>query len=425
VPILVIAARAFCLEKQPQYVPNMGCASSVDGAQTPNRDEHRTLNEFETGRVLGKGAFSVCRAAVHVATGERVAIKTVDKNSNVYNNQMMQAEMEILQLVKHPACMQLSYLFESLDSIHIVMERALGGTLQDRIETEGSLKEFAAATILTQLLDGLNHLHSLGVAHRDVKPSNILMLSNHHDSPRFNLIKLTDYGLAALECGGYEECMDMVCGTPMYAAPEMLRIAAEKCTRKYSQKVDVWSAGCTLYAMLSGASPFQEFSGRTIQMVTKIVAGDYTLTEDKWNDITSQAKTVLRSLMQLDPSIRPTAKDAKSKTKIWATASRRRERSKRAMVFESLENDESDMSFASTISHEGSLKYVANVSCDSSPRSVDMQKFGDYNCDNNSGCKNLSPSNISATTTREHLLLDDDRRSDGMETLFVLSRNAA
>ncbi len=73
--------------------------------------------------LFGRGAFSVVRAGVHAATRERVAIKTVDKRSTVYNSHMIHTELNILQRVRHPSCMQLSYLFETMDNMHIVMDR--------------------------------------------------------------------------------------------------------------------------------------------------------------------------------------------------------------------------------------------------------------------------------------------------------------
>mmetsp|Transcript_63174 Transcript_63174/g.131380 ORF Transcript_63174/g.131380 Transcript_63174/m.131380 type:complete len:376 (+) Transcript_63174:18-1145(+) len=373
----------------------MGCASSVSCSVPASVPTLSTLDEYEIGKVIGKGAFSICRSAVHRTSYERVAIKTVDKSTPAYDQTMVRTEMDVLQQIHHPACVKLLSLFESMDSIHMIMERAFGGTLQDRID-EGPLKENVAAAITCQILDGLAHLHSLGICHRDVKPVNILMHTNNSESSRYDLIKLADYGLAAQGAGDYADCMDSVCGTAMYAAPEMLKIAAENSDGKYSCKVDVWSAGCTAYAMLCGKSPFYKFVGKTVQMVTSIIAGDFCFEEKSWSNVSFKAKDVVSSLMQLQPALRPTATKARANARVWNSAAQRQEKVVAHGLLRS-PSSESEVSFASTT--VGDDVYEKNQ-------------------------KSRSDFSVSQALVTSVVMLEDSlhQRSDESD-LFVLSRN--
>lgn len=90
-------------------------------------------------------------------------------------------------------------------------------------------------------MEAISHCHSRCVAHRDIKPDNILFNSN-------NVLKLADFGSAEYFHSG--ELMSGIVGTPYYVAPEVVS------GREYNEKVDIWSAGIILYIMITGTPPF-------------------------------------------------------------------------------------------------------------------------------------------------------------------------
>jgi 5'-AMP-activated protein kinase catalytic alpha subunit len=110
-----------------------------------------------------------------------------------------------------------------------------------------------------QIIDGVEYLHSKGIAHRDLKPENLLLDSHKK-------IKIVDFGLSNLYSEG--ETLVTACGSPCYAAPEMIA------GKRYNGiDVDIWSSGVTLYAMLVGYLPFED--PNTGLLYKKIILGEY------------------------------------------------------------------------------------------------------------------------------------------------------
>lgn len=124
------------------------------------------------------------------------------------------------------------------------MEMASGGELFDYIVQNQKVKEEIAAKFYSQLIDGIEYMHQLKIVHRDLKPENLLLDQNQD-------IKIIDFGLSNLYNEG--ELLKTACGSPCYAAPEMI---AGK--RYEGVMVDIWSSGVILFAMLSGYLPFDD-----------------------------------------------------------------------------------------------------------------------------------------------------------------------
>ena len=114
-----------------------------------------------------------------------------------------------------------------------------------------------------QIVAGIEYLHSLRIAHRDLKPENLLLDGEKR-------IKIVDFGLS----NSYEpdETLSTACGSPCYAAPEMV---AGK--RYNGLDVDIWSSGVTLYAMLVGYLPFED--PNTAVLYKKIILGEFEMPE--------------------------------------------------------------------------------------------------------------------------------------------------
>ncbi len=133
----------------------------------------------------------------------------------------------------------------------IVMELLVGETLSERLERQCITTQQEAIAIITQVAFALSHAHQKGILHRDVKPSNIIILSDNSNGLQ---VKLLDFGLAKCLEGDKLATLTesgVALGTPSYMSPE-------QCNRKkVDRRSDIYSLGCTMYELLSGARPFQ------------------------------------------------------------------------------------------------------------------------------------------------------------------------
>lgn len=161
----------------------------------------------------------------------------------------MQREIRILREVQHWNIIQLYEIIETKHAIYMIMEYAEGGELFDYIVSKGRLSEREAAFFYYQLIEGIEFLHKHKIAHRDIKPENLLLDKD------CKTIKIVDFGLSNIyqDSDGNEILLDTACGSPCYAAPEMVQALAYQ-----GFTVDVWSSGVTLYAMICGYLPFEE-----------------------------------------------------------------------------------------------------------------------------------------------------------------------
>ncbi len=139
------------------------------------------------------------------------------------------------------------------------MEFASGGELFDYIVQHQRIKEPEACVFFQQLISGVEYIGKLNIVHRDLKPENLLLDHNKQ-------IKVVDFGLSNTYRNG--ELLKTACGSPCYAAPEM--IAGKK---YHGTIVDVWSCGVILFAMICGYLPFED--PNTSSLYKKILSADY------------------------------------------------------------------------------------------------------------------------------------------------------
>lgn len=314
--------------------------------------------------VLGHGAYSTVRLAVRLNDGMRVAVKSIAKhealrsrrlrrvdNSGTYKNYM--EEWEILRrLHDHPYVITLLDVFETTDEIQLVTEYCQGGELFDAIQKNQrrnrqggcSSTERQAALITSQMLQALATLHALGIVHRDVKPENILLAKPLGDDSVH--VKLCDFGVARplvphevvdersscaisdgeaspLTPGSRTRSFSTV-GSDYYAAPELTY------GNSYDTSVDIYSLGVTLYILLCGFPPV---FGATKSSLSQGISDDDDSESDAfdevlfpgmyWNEISLDAKSLLKRMLHPNPSRRIDAKDAQQDAWIqhWIKAS--------------------------------------------------------------------------------------------------------
>jgi len=203
---------------------------------------------YRVGRELGRGAAGVVYEALDVRTGARVALKRLAAGAG---NDVRWREVDILRRLRHANVVQLLGCVRADDALYIVMELADCGSLAAAIKRFGPLQEPLAAVYTAQILRGLAFLAQQGVVHRDLKGANVLVNSN-------GLVKLSDFGIATIatsEAGAGAAADTEFAGSPFWLAPEQV---AE--TGGGTQKSDVWSLGCTVIEMLTGAPPWSPLS---------------------------------------------------------------------------------------------------------------------------------------------------------------------
>jgi len=173
---------------------------------------------YKVESTLGKGKFGLVKAAVHIKTGKKVAVKIIHKKDMTTQDvELQRREIEILKMCQHPHIIRLLDIFENHDYIYIVMETASGGDLFTYLEKRKfKLSEDRARELSHQLATAIYYLHSYGVAHRDLKPENILM----SDDSEAAECKIVDFGLSKF-IGPSMTSLDPF-GTLSYVAPEVL-----------------------------------------------------------------------------------------------------------------------------------------------------------------------------------------------------------
>lgn len=126
------------------------------------------------------------------------------------------------------------------------MEYCSGGELFDHIVEKNRCTESESRMFFRQIVSAVAYLHSLGYAHRDLKPENVLLDKDQN-------LKLIDFGLCARPEGGIQSPLFTSCGSPTYAAPELVLG-----NQYLGPEVDVWAMGVLLYALLAGFLPFDD-----------------------------------------------------------------------------------------------------------------------------------------------------------------------
>lgn len=170
---------------------------------------------------------------------------------------------------------------------YLILEYVDNGELFERITSSGRLEEEEAIRYFRQILSAVGYCHSFNICHRDLKPENILLTKGGE-------IKIADFGMAALHQSP-DHKLKTPCGSPHYAAPELIRGSTYR-----GEKVDIWSMGVILYASLSGRLPFDvEGNGREWlpPLLSKIRKGLY----ERAPECSDDAANLIWRMLQVNP----------------------------------------------------------------------------------------------------------------------------
>ena len=258
-----------------------------------------TLGEGEFGKVkLGWSKVNNSSNGDYMEISKQVAIKLIKRDALTNDKSKeikVYREINALKQSKHPNIVKLEEVLQNSKYIGIVLEYASGGEFYKYIQKRRFLKENVACKLFAQLISGVSYIHSNGLVHRDLKLENLLLDKNE------NLI-ITDFGFVN-EYYSNNGLMETSCGSPCYAAPELVIS-----NKPYdARKADIWSCGVILFAMLAGYLPWDDDpenpDGEDITRLYYYIVN----TPLKFPDyITPIPRDLLRRILVVDPSKRIT-----------------------------------------------------------------------------------------------------------------------
>ncbi|KAH3911471.1 hypothetical protein HBH56_135340 [Parastagonospora nodorum] len=296
--------------------------SRQDHSKSENAKRSKFGN-YILGQTLGEGEFGKVKMGWKRDSTVEVAIKLIRREtlgSNSNRLAKIYREIQILRQLDHPNIVRLHEMVETDRHIGIILEYASGGELFDYILNHRYLKDGPARKLFSQLISGVGYLHRKGIVHRDLKLENLLLDRNKNIiitdfgfantfDPNDELGEEVEYrlgdkdfikslGLDGSDASRRGDLMQTSCGSPCYAAPELV-VSDSLYT---GRKVDVWSCGVILYAMLAGYLPFDDDpanpEGDNINLLYKyIVSTPLTFPEY----VTPHARDLLKRILVPDP----------------------------------------------------------------------------------------------------------------------------
>ncbi|XP_062864724.1 maternal embryonic leucine zipper kinase isoform X2 [Trichomycterus rosablanca] len=256
----------------------------------PADDVSELLKYYEVYETIGSGGFAKVKLGRHILTGEKVAIKIMEKKVLGDDLPRVKTEIEAMKNLSHQHVCRLYHVIETASKIYMVLEYCPGGELFDYIVAKDRLSEQETRIFFRQIVSALAYVHSKGYAHRDLKPENLLIDEDHN-------LKLIDFGLCAKPKGGLGYELMTCCGSPAYAAPELIQ------GKSYiGSEADVWSMGVLLFALLCGYLPFDD--DNCMVLYKKITKGRYD--NPSWLSIGSIM--LLNQMLQVEPKRRLTVR---------------------------------------------------------------------------------------------------------------------
>ncbi|XP_051771263.1 serine/threonine-protein kinase BRSK2 isoform X5 [Ctenopharyngodon idella] len=243
------------------------------------------VGPYRLEKTLGKGQTGLVKLGIHCITGQKVAIKIVNREK-LSESVLMKVEREIaiLKLIEHPHVLKLHDVYENNKYLYLVLEHVSGGELFDYLVKKGRLTPKEARKFFRQIISALDFCHSHSICHRDLKPENLLLDEK-------NNIRIADFGMASLQVG--DSLLETSCGSPHYACPEVIR------GEKYDgRRADVWSCGVILFALLVGALPFDHDNLR--QLLEKVKSGVFHMP----HFIPPDCQALLRGMIEVNPEKR-------------------------------------------------------------------------------------------------------------------------
>ncbi|KFP16993.1 Serine/threonine-protein kinase STK11, partial [Egretta garzetta] len=284
---------------------------STEVIYQPRRKRAKLIGKYLMGDLLGEGSYGKVKEMLDSETLCRRAVKILKKKKlrRIPNGEAnVKKEIQLLRRLRHknvillvdvlyneekqkiyPFFTQLLTSFLNSAFTYMVMEYCVCG-MQEMLDSvpEKRFPVFQAHGYFCQLIDGLEYLHSQGIVHKDIKPGNLLLTTN-------GTLKISDLGVAeALHPFAEDDTCRTSQGSPAFQPPEI----ANGLDTFSGFKVDIWSAGVTLYNITTGLYPFE--GDNIYKLFENIGKGDYTIPEDCGPPLSD----LLRGMLEYDPAKR-------------------------------------------------------------------------------------------------------------------------
>ncbi|KAL9328912.1 hypothetical protein ACSQ67_003915 [Phaseolus vulgaris] len=258
------------------------------------------MGSYELGETLYEGNYCTIKHATQVATGQKVAVKIInkekvlsDKKKNVLDLELIERNVSTMKTIRHPNVVHIYEVISTETQLCLIMELATDGKLFDKIKntTTGRLTEPEARKYFQQLIYAVAFCHNNGITHRNLKSENLLLGAD-------GMLKVSYLGLSALsqEVGNHGMyCHGRPCGAPNYRAPEVESVNGYDYAR-----ADLWACGVILFAMLTGDLPFNNENIGIIYL--KACAADFSCP----SFLSPTLKRLIRRILDPNPAARIT-----------------------------------------------------------------------------------------------------------------------
>ncbi|CAG9102216.1 unnamed protein product [Plutella xylostella] len=259
--------------------------------------------KYYISRTLGQGACGLVKLVVDKTKCVQYAMKIIKKSrltnghmNNLNDPAKIMNEINIMKALRHPCIISTEEVYDSPDTVYIILELMQGGELFERITKHGHLTERLTRFMLRQMVLAVRYLHSKGITHRDLKPENVLLEGKEEET----LVKITDFGLSKFV--GEDSFMKTMCGTPLYLAPEVLRANGTRC---YGPEVDVWSLGVIFFICLVGYLPFSA-DYKELSLRDQILSGRFRFSQAHWRGVSPAARQLMKRMLTVQAARRIT-----------------------------------------------------------------------------------------------------------------------